>query len=164
MPNAKPAPRTSRQTTTPVRDAADALFRAAKESCHQHQRLSHVLELGVDDGELEGVAEVAEHCDRLLERQTARYEEMARDGRGGESEAVWHAANALWMACREYARRHAHNNGSLSRLKRHTAAKLGELTMEYELEMSARLALKQALSAYAALRPEIAERRSKIPA
>lgn len=162
MPTKAP-PRPSKPSASPVRDAADSLFRAAKESCHQHQRLNHVLVLAVDDTELEGVAEVAEHCDRILAAQTSRYEKIAADGRARESEEIWRAANAMWMACREYVRRHEHNNGSSSRLKRHTAAQFGELTVEFELEMSARLALRQALDAYARLRPEVAERRAVTP-
>lgn len=164
MPNSKPPARISKPSPTPARDAADALFRAAKESCHQHRRLSFILELGVDDGELEGVAEVAEHCDRILAQATARYEAAANGGRVAESEELWRAANTMWMAAREYGRRHAQSDEAAQKLKRHTAAKLGELTMEYELEMSARLALKQALEVYAGLRPEVAERRSAVPA
>lgn len=160
MPSNKAPARTSQPSSRPVRDAADALYRAAKESCHQHQRLSFVLGLGVDDAELEGVAEVAAHCDRILEAQTARYETVAAVGRGKETEELWRAANNLWMACREYCRRHAQGDVAATRLKRHSAAQFGELTVEYELEMSARLALKQTLSAYAELRPDVAERRA----
>ncbi len=107
MPSNKAPARTSQPSSRPVRDSADALYRAAKESCHQHQRLAFVLSLGVDDTELEGVAEVAAHCDRILETQTARYETAAAVGRGKETEELWRAANNLWMACREYCRRHA---------------------------------------------------------
>lgn len=152
----KPAPRPSKPSTSPVRDAADALYRAANESCHQHQRLTKILGHQLDDLELEGVAKVVDLCDGLLQHATTRYEEMASGGRGKESEELWHAANALWMASREYCRRHAQSDAVGTRLKKHGAEQFSEISVEYELEMSARLALKQAIAAYVKLRPEAA--------
>ena len=140
----------------PVRDAADALYRAAAESCHQHERFARVLKHGLDDLELEGVAEVADLCDRIVAQATVRYEQVAAGGRGREDEGWWHAANTLWMAAREYSRRHAQSDAVATRLKRHGAAQLEEISVEYELELSARMALRQALGAYAAIRPEAA--------
>ena len=142
-------PKTSRTPSPdahPVRDAADALYRAAQESCRQHDRLARTLQHGLDDLELEGVAEVADLCDRQLATATTRYETTAAGGRGAEDEGWWHAANALWMASREYCRRHAHSDAVATRLKRHGAAQLGEISMEYELEVSARIALRQAIA------------------
>ncbi len=155
MPSKAPA-RASTPSTDPVRDAADALVRAANESCHQHNRLSRIMGHGLDDLELEEVAEVVELCDRILAKATQRYEETAKDGPGALPEELWHAANALWMASREYCRRHAQNDGLVSKLRKHGAAQLNSIGMEYELEMSARLGLKQALQAYLKLRPEAA--------
>lgn len=109
----------------------------------------------MDDNELQGVCDVTELCDRILAERTAHYEETAAAGRGTEPEGWWHAANALWMAAREYGRRHVACDAVSTRFKRHTAAHLGELTMEYELEMSARLALKQAIANYQQERPEL---------
>lgn len=152
----KSQPRPSKPSAHPVRDAADALYRAADESCHQHQRLTRILGHQLDDLELEGVAAVVELCDQLLSKATTRYEEMAKDGRGKESEELWKAANGLWMAAREYCRRHAQSDAVASRLKKHGAAEFNEISVEYELEMSARLALRQAAQAYAKLRPEAA--------
>lgn len=153
MPN-KSAARASAPTAHPVRDAADALYRAALESCNQHERLARVLGHGLDDLELEGVAEVVELSDRAVEKATKRYEEIAEAGRGKNSEEWWHAANALWMGCREYCRRHAQSDAVATRLKKHDAAQLSEIRLEYELEMSARMALKQALTAYGKMRPD----------
>lgn len=150
----KPAPRASKPSPTPVRDAADALVRAANESCHQHGRLTRILGHGLDDLELEGVADVVELCDRLLASATTRYEETAKDGPGKVPEDVWHAANALWMASREYSRRNTQNDGIMTRLRKHGAEQLNSINMEYELETSARMALKQTITAYLALRPE----------
>lgn len=139
-----------------VRDAADALYRAALESCNQHERLARVLGHGLDDLELEGVAEVVEMADKAVEKATKQYEEAAAAGRGKESEEWWHTANALWMGCREYSRRHAHSDAAASKLKKHDAAQLGEIRLQYELEVSARIALKQAIVAYGKLRPDAA--------
>jgi hypothetical protein len=149
-------PKTSRTPSPdahPVRDAADALYRAAQESCRQHDRLARTLQHGLDDLELEGVAEVADLCDRQLATATTRYETTAAAGRGAEDEGWWHAANALWMASREYCRRHAQSDAVATRLKRHGAAQLGEISMEYELEVSARIVLRQAIAGYATHRP-----------
>lgn len=155
MPN-KPQVRPPKPSQSPVRDAADALYRAAEESCHQHHRLTKVLSHQLDDMELEGVAEVVELCDRLLAKATTRYEEASRDGRGKESEDLWKSANALWMAAREYCRRHEQSDAIATRYRKHGAEQFNEISMEYELEMSARLALKQSLQAYAKYRPEAA--------
>lgn len=154
MPNSKAAARVSKPSATPMRDAADALYRAAKESCHQHGRLTKVLKHGLDDLELEGVAEVADLVDGILAAATKRYEEMAAGGKGKETEELWHAANGLWMASREYCRRRDGSDKIAARLKKHGAEQFSEINVEYELEMSARLGMKQALKAYEGLRPE----------
>lgn len=156
MPNSKAPARISKPSSHPVRDAADALYRAAKESCHQHGRLTRVLGHGLDEYELEEVAEMVDLSDRVLGNATKRYEEMAAAGKGKESDELWHAANALWMASREYFRRREGSDAVATRLKKHGAEQLTEINVEYELEMSARLAMKQALTAYGALRPDAA--------
>jgi hypothetical protein len=164
---ARPAPRTSGPVTGrpaeqragkpaahPVRDAADALYRTAKESCHQHERLCRILELGADDVEYQSACALAALADGHLAAQTQRYELTAAAGRGKEGEAWWHAANALWMAAREYGRRHAASDAAGARFKRHGSAQFGEIALDYELEMSARLALKQAIKEYVGIRPD----------
>lgn len=143
-----------RPSAHPVRDAADALFRAARESCHQHERLRKLLDNGADDVEFQGACEVAALCDKLLVDQTLRYELAAVAGRGKESEDWWRSANGLWMASREYGRRHAASDAAGARFKRHGTAQFGEIALDYELEMSARMALKQAIVNYGNLRPD----------
>ena len=69
---------------------------------------------------------------------------------------LWHAANALWMASREYTRRRAGSDAIAAKLKKHGAEQFSEINVEYELEMSARMAMKQALTAYGVLRPDSA--------
>lgn len=154
--SAKGKSRTPLDGAHPLRDAADAVFRSAAECCRQHERLARVLELACSDAELSGVAEVVSLCDRLLARHTEAYELAAQAGRGDAESAWWNAANALWLASREYRRRQARGDDASAKLSRHTRAKLGELTLEYELEASAMLALQQAVQAYERVRPGVA--------
>lgn len=107
-----------------------------------------------DDSEFNATWDVAEMCEAQLADRTTSYETIAELGRGKESEEWWHASNTLWHACREYSRRHDASNGAASRRRRHGAEELKEISLEYELELSARMAVKQALEKYAALRPE----------
>lgn len=151
MPS-KAAPRTSQPSAHPVRDAAEALYRAARECCHQHERLSHLNTVDADDTEFNATWDVAEICESQLATRTTSYEETAALGRGKDSEEWWRAANGLWAACREYSRRHEASNGAASRRKRHGASELAEISMEYELELSARMAVKQAFKEYEAQR------------
>jgi hypothetical protein len=104
--------------------------------------------------EFQGVCEVAALCDRMLADQTTRYELAAVAGRGKEPEDWWHSANALWMASREYGRRHAASDAAGARFTRHGSAQFGEIALDYELEMSARMALKTAIVNYGQLRPD----------
>jgi hypothetical protein len=149
MPS-KPAPRASTPSAHPVKDAGDALHRAAQECCHQHERIGALIKLEADDQEFAAAWEMADLAEAQLVARTAAYEEIAAAGRGAEPEDWWHRANALWMACREYARRYAASADAASRRKRHTAAEFSEIAVEYELEVSARMAVKQALKAYGA--------------
>ncbi len=150
MPASKSIPRPSRPSKHPVRDAGDALYRAAVECCHQHERIGALIKSGADDHEFAAAWDMADMAEAQMALRTASYEEIAAVGRGSESEEWWHAANALWMACREYSRRYAAAGDAASRRKRHTAEDLGEIAMEYELEVSARLAVKQAVKGYQA--------------
>lgn len=149
----KSIPRPSKPSVHPVRDAADALYRAAKESCRQHERLTRLVALGADDEEFNAAWDLAELCDAQLAARAGLYEETAVIGRGAESEEWWRAANGLWMSSRDYCRRHESSNEASGRRRRHGAAELGEITLEYELEVSARLSVKQAMATYLVLRP-----------
>ncbi len=154
--SARTKPRATPDGARPLRDAADAVFRSAAECCRQHERLARVLELACSDAELSGVAEVVALCDKVLAKHTDAYELAAQAGRGREEEGWWHAANTLWLASREYRRRQAGCDDASAKLNRHTRAKLGELTLEYELEASAMLALQHAVQAYEKVRPGVA--------
>lgn len=135
--------------------ASDALYRAADECCRQQARLSHVLEMSCGEDELQGVIETSVVCARLLDAAGARYAALAAESHDGLSEDCWHAANTLWHASREYARRHQACNLKSAKLSRHSSTHLGELAVEYELKASAVLALRYAVDQYAKLRPEV---------
>lgn len=152
MPSKSPPARSSKPSMHPVKDAGDALYRAAVECCHQHERIAALIKIEADDQEFAAAWDMANLAEQQLALRTEAYEEIAAEGRGAEPEDWWHAANALWMACREYSRRYSASTNAASRRKRHTEKEFGEIAVEYELEVSARLGVKQALRGYPAAR------------
>lgn len=133
--------------------AADNLLRSAAECCRQQARIGRVLDLECGEEELEAVIEVSVLCVRILAESCERYAAVGSGSRNGLDEATWHAANTLWHASREYARRHHSCNVKSAQMSRHSANHLGELAVEYELKASAVLALRYAVDEYAKLRP-----------
>lgn len=151
------APQFAEYTPTPAASAcaaADALMRAAAECARQHDRLGRCLEVACSDVELTHLAEINVLTDSHLAEMTSEYERSATAAPEAKSEAWWHAANALWLAAREYTRRSAGASRAQRLAGKHSKEKLAELAMEFELERSALMALKQAVSAMKALRPE----------
>ena len=134
--------------------AADNLLRSASECCRQQARIGRVLDLQCGEEELEAVIEVSVLCVRILAESCERYAAVGSGSRDGLDEAPWHAANTLWHASREYARRHHSCNVKSAQMSRHSANHLGELAVEYELKASAVLALRYAVDEYARLRPD----------
>jgi hypothetical protein len=126
--------------------AADALLRAAAETVRQHDRLGRCLENACSDDEMMHLAEVNVLTDAHLERMTEEYERIATAAPEAKNEAWWHAANTLWHAAREYARRSAGTDRAQRLAGKHSPEKLSELAMEFELERSALMALKQAVA------------------
>ena len=140
-----------------VRDAADAMFRAAAECCHQHGRASRIHAKASLEAEVETAQRACEECDEALRERVEFYESTAGDVvPGGDDEPWWHCANALWLASREYRRRHGGCDSSTRDLKNHSPERLHALHAEYELEASALLALRHAADAYKRLRPSAA--------
>ena len=134
--------------------AADSLMRAATECVHQHERISRCLEVACADAELQHMAQMTTLADAHLDAMAAAYEKCASAAPEAKDEAWWHAANALWHASREYRRRNA-GVDHVSRLAgRHTKEKFRELALEYELERSALLSLKQVAASYRGARPD----------
>ncbi len=158
-PASKKSPGTARAArkdtpaTPSVESTGDALLRAALEACRQHERVGRLIDKGSADDELRASATLCELADRQLAERTATYEAVAAGGKGRVSDDYWRAANTLWHASREYARRHHACDSISTKLNNHSSDKLGELAMEYELEASSLLALRQAIAAYRKLRP-----------
>jgi hypothetical protein len=136
----------------PLAEAADALFRSAIEACRQHERVARCSDRGCADEELTEMAELCDLGHRHLAARTAAWETAAAGGRGKSDDAFWHAANALWHASREYERRHHSCDAMSHKVTRRATDALGALTMEYELEASALLALSHAVSGYRKVR------------
>ena len=110
----------------------------------------------MENAELAAVLELTALADRQLGEAAEAYEKAsARLAPGGEDAAWWHKANALWLAAREHVRRHSLGD----RLEKRAAGterspdRLRELTVEYALEASAILSLKQAVDEYCRSRP-----------
>lgn len=148
---AEPAPSAAETACS----AADTLWRAAAECARQHERLGRCLELGCSDVELDHVVELATLTDKHLASSTAAYESLATAAPDAKSTKWFHAANTLWHASREYTRRSAGTNHASRLAGKHAKDKLHELGMEYELERSALMGLKQAVDAYTAVRTDV---------
>ena len=132
----------------------DALGRTAAETCRQHERVSRLMELGVAQSELEATHALVDTCDLALAECVRDIEKACANTPSSDDADVRQSANALWLAAREYLRRHSIAEKASRQLQQHDAEKLGDLHFEYELEASALLALRQAASAYGKLRPE----------
>ena len=133
---------------------ADSLLRAAVECVHQHERIARCLEVLCSDAELQHISQMTTLADARLDAVTATYEKSASAAPEAKDEGWWHAANALWHASREYRRRNAGVDYVSRLVGRHTKENFGELALEYELERSALLSLKQVAAAYRAARPD----------
>ena len=155
MPTAKSTTaRDSAGVLVPLDAAADALLRSALEAVRQHERAAKLNERSAHHTEMTEATELCELCHRHLAERSELYEASAVGGKGAHDDAFWHAANSMWHAARDYGRRHTECDASSAKLGKHSSERLGELTMEYELEASALLGLKHALATYKKLRPD----------
>lgn len=149
--------RVSTEVKAPVevaRDSADAMFRAAVECCHQHDRVSRIISKTSFDEEVKAAQNLCAVCDQMLLALVDAYEKNAASVRPGRADDDWwRHANTLWLASREYARRNRSCDASSKEFKEHGRDRLGELHTEYELEASSLLALKQSAEAYRKARP-----------
>jgi hypothetical protein len=140
--------------SNPISEAADALFRAAIEAGRQHERVARCSGRGCCDDELSEMAELCELGHRHLAARTDAWETAAAEGQGKRDDTFWHATNSLWHASREYSRRHSSCDALTSKASRRSTDALGALTLEYELEASALLALNHAVTAYRKVRSD----------
>ena len=153
MPKSAPdtAPTTSDDAaptlTEQLQQRADTLFRTAVETCRQHRRYAALVEMGAREPEQKAALKLASFCDTLLVEAIASYERCGARVQGLDDAPWWHKANALW---------HHQITDRASRLlnAQHDAQMLGELRLEYELEISALLMLQQAIEEYRKVRPE----------
>ena len=154
-----PAPRDS-QPVSPidlVRESADAMYRAAVECCHQHDRVSRIVAKARLEDEIAAAQKLCALCDQSLLAMADAYEKNAAAVRPQRDEdSWWRCANALWLASREYARRSTSCEAATKDIKQHGPDRLGELHTEYELEASALLGLRQAGENYQKCRPSAA--------
>jgi hypothetical protein len=140
-----------------ARVSADALYRAALDTWHHHERLSRLVGRPTIEAEHRVAREMCRLCDEALTQMAAAYERVARKLHPeGDDAEWWHKANALWHGAREYLRRHAGCDRLASRINAHTPDELGSLVVEFDLEASSVLALKQAAEAYRRTRPDLA--------
>lgn len=134
--------------------AADALYRAAAEASRQHERVAKLNGRGAHHSEMREATELRELCHRHLKARAELYELSAAGGKGGHDDTFWHAANTMWHAARDYGRRCVECDSASAQLSKHSSEKLGELALEYELEASALLGLKNAMAAYKKVQPD----------
>ena len=87
-------------------------------------------------------------------RNTARMMKTCATAQITDQADLRMAANRMWLAAREDLRRHSIAERASQQIAQRDADTLGDLQMEYELEASALLGLKQAMAAYQKLRPE----------
>jgi hypothetical protein len=138
-----------------ARVAADAMLRAALECCHQHDRYARLVARPALESEHHAADESCSVVSNALAQVAEAYGEYAKDVRptDGADEDWWHRANALWHASREFLRRQTCGERS-ARLGKHDPDALADLLVQYDLEASALLALRQAAEGYRKVRPE----------
>ncbi|MBL0938470.1 MAG: hypothetical protein IBJ03_06235 [Gemmatimonadaceae bacterium] len=142
------------ESTTPGPIAcSDSLARTAAETCRQHERLSKLMALSVSKPELAAALALVDTIDLALAEAVAEFEKKCAKSPVSEQPDIRAAANAMWLSAREYLRRHSIAEKA-SRQITQGGDSLGDLQLEYELEASALLGLKQATATYQKLRPE----------
>jgi hypothetical protein len=132
----------------------DALARTASETCRQHERLARLNTLSVAKSELGAAHAMVDTIDLALAECVRDFEKTCAKATISDDAAVRQAANAMWLAAREYLRRNSIAEKASRQLTQHDVEKLGGLQLEYELEASALLGLKHAMSTYQKLRPD----------
>jgi hypothetical protein len=142
-----------------ARVKADAMARAALECCHQHDRYARLVSQPALEAEHRAADEMCVVVTNALIQMAESYGESAKALRpnGSADEEWWHRANALWHASREYGRRQTcceRQSRRSNEARRHRPDELGDLVLQYDLEASAVLALRQAADAYRKTRPE----------
>lgn len=132
---------------------ADRLYRASCECVRQRQRYSALVEAGSMDEEQKSTLAVASQCDAVLHDAIGAFE--GNPSTGPLKDEEWYKkAILLWQASREYERRHRTTEQGTKKLGSMSGDDLKSLTLEYDLEASALLALQHAVAAYRKSVPE----------
>lgn len=134
--------------------AADALGRTSAETCRQHERLARLMELGVSQSELAAAYAMVDTIDLALAECVKDFEKCCAKSPVSDDAELKQKANTLWLAARDYLRRHSIAEKASRQLTQHDAETLGVIKFEFELEASAMLALRQATAAMARIRPQ----------
>jgi hypothetical protein len=138
-----------------LRAKADGLFRIAVECIRQQDRCAHLGSVSCAQSEKRLAQSAARHSIEALATMLESYEKSSSKLKvEGADEAWWRKANAVWMAAREFARRHSGTDAAAKDLETPDAGRFGELALDFELEASALLALRQAAESYRQVRPE----------
>jgi hypothetical protein len=137
-----------------LRAKADGLFRVALECIRQQDRCAHLGSLSCAQTEKRLAHASARHSIEALATMLESYEKSSSVKVEGADEAWWRKANAVWMASREFARRHSGTDVASKNLEAPDAGRFGELALDFELEASALLALRHAAEAYRQVRPD----------
>lgn len=138
-----------------LRDKADALYRAATECHKNHSRYGNLVDNDAPENEQKAALEMAFISDDSLATAMTAYESAKEHSESHAGEQWWHKGNMLWHASKEYIRRHANCEGMSKRVNRQSRTRLAELTLSFDLEASALLALRMAADAYRVARPEL---------
>lgn len=139
-----------------LRARADRLARMAAEACRLHQQCAKLAERDdADPAELLSMLELTAVADRLLGEAATAYEKAGtKRPLDGDAADWWRQANALWLAAREHVRRHSLGDRLSKRAGvEPSPGRLTELHVEFSLEASALLSLRQAAEAYCRVRP-----------
>lgn len=156
-----PSPADDERTRDPVATfyhRADALCRAAVEAARQHERLACLVQKGALGSEQRAGQALVALCDQTLGDFGDAYERAAARGRPESPDGCWGAANGLWLASRDFLRRtrtSARAQRGIGENGDHSAERLAEIALDYDLEASALMLLKQAVDAYRKVRPNL---------
>jgi hypothetical protein len=138
-----------------LRAKAVGLFRTAQECIRQQDRCAHLGKLSCGQTEKRVTQSAAKQSIDALATMLESYEKSSSTLKvDGADEAWWRKANAIWMASREFARRHSGTDAASKDLETPDAGRFGGLAVDFELEASALLALRQAAASYQQVRPE----------
>ena len=138
-----------------LRAKADGLFRTAQECIRQQDRCAQLGALSCGQTEKRLAQSAARQSIDALATMLESYQKSSSTLKvEGADENWWRKANAVWMAAREFARRHSGTDAASKNLEAPDAGRFGELAVDFELEASALLALRQSAAAYAQVRPE----------